>query len=54
MKNPKTTIPGYIATATGMLSLLTDVLPPKWAMILMVVGQVANGIGNVLSQDGTP
>ena len=52
MKNPKTTIVGYLATATGILALLADVLPPKWGGYLLIAGQVLNGAGNVLSRDG--
>lgn len=52
MENPRTTITGYIATGTGILALLMDIMPPKWTALLMIAGQVANGIGNVLSRDG--
>lgn len=52
MQNPKTTIAGYLASATGILALLADALPAKWGMYLLIAGQVLNGVGNILSRDG--
>lgn len=51
MQNIKTSVAGYIATAAGVLILVSDVLPSKWGALIMALGQVANGLGNIFSQD---
>jgi hypothetical protein len=51
MSSWKTSLAGYLATAAGIFALLADSLPPKYAMLLLIAGQILNGVGNVLSQD---
>ena len=51
MKNWKTSIAGYLATAAGVLALVSESLPPKYSTFLILAGQIANGLGNVFSQD---
>ena len=53
MRNWKTSLAGYLATVAGVLALVSQSLPPKYATLLMVAGQIANGLGNVCSQDAT-
>ena len=52
LSNPKTTIAGYLATAAGIAALLSQSLPPRLSALFIIVGQVANGLGNVMAKDG--
>lgn len=53
MQNWKTSLAGYLATAAGVFGLLSNSLPPKYSTVLLLAGQIANGLGNVFSQDAT-
>lgn len=47
----KTSLAGSLGTAAGILALLADSMPPKYALYLMVAGQIINSVGNIFSQD---
>ena len=38
LKNPKTSLVGYTASAAGVLALLADLLPGKYGLYLLVAG----------------
>jgi hypothetical protein len=52
MKNPKTTLLGYLTSATGVLAALADAVPGKYALYVLMAGQVLTGISSVLAKDG--